>query len=44
MTGDSDNRGDSRDGRVFGLVARQAVLGRAVGVVWRNGGPVWRPL
>lgn len=39
-----DNRGDSHDGRVFGLVARQAVLGRAVGVVWRNGGPVWRPL
>jgi signal peptidase I len=39
-----DNRGDSRHGRVFGLVERRAVLGRAVGVVWRDGGPVWHPL
>ncbi|HMG52732.1 MAG TPA: signal peptidase I [Kofleriaceae bacterium] len=35
-----DNRGDSRDGRSFGLVARDAILGRAMGVVWR-GGPAW---
>jgi signal peptidase I len=35
-----DNRGDSRDGRFFGLVAREAILGRAVGVIWR-GGPTW---
>jgi signal peptidase I len=35
-----DNRGDSRDGRYFGLVTRQAILGRAVGVFWRAG-PTW---
>ncbi|TMQ04834.1 MAG: signal peptidase I [Deltaproteobacteria bacterium] len=35
-----DNRGDSRDGRFFGLVTREAILGRAIGVFWR-GGPVW---
>jgi signal peptidase I len=35
-----DNRGDSRDGRFFGLVAREAILGRAMGVFWR-GGPTW---
>jgi signal peptidase I len=35
-----DNRGDSRDGRFFGLVTGEAILGRAVGVFWR-GGPVW---
>jgi signal peptidase I len=35
-----DNRGDSRDGRYFGLVTREAILGRAVGVIWR-GGPTW---
>jgi len=32
-----DNRGDSRDGRFFGLVTRGAILGRAVGVYWRSG-------
>ena len=32
-----DNRGDSRDGRYFGLVDRTAILGRAVGVYWRGG-------
>jgi signal peptidase I len=32
-----DNRGDSRDGRFFGLVERGAILGRAVGVYYRNG-------
>jgi signal peptidase I len=35
-----DNRGDSRDGRFFGLVTREAILGRALGVFWR-GGPTW---
>lgn len=35
-----DNRGDSHDGRSFGLVARDAILGRAMGVFWR-GGPAW---
>jgi signal peptidase I len=35
-----DNRGDSHDGRSFGLVAREAILGRASGVFWR-GGPTW---
>lgn len=35
-----DNRGDSRDGRYFGLVTRQAILGRALGVIWRSG-PTW---
>jgi len=32
-----DNRGDSRDGRFFGLVTRDAILGRAIGVYWRSG-------
>ena len=35
-----DNRGDSRDGRYFGLVTREAILGRAVAVYWRDG-PAW---
>jgi signal peptidase I len=35
-----DNRGDSHDGRAFGLVPREAILGRAMGVYWR-GGPTW---
>ncbi len=38
-----DNRGDSADGRVFGLVDRDAILGRAFGVYWR-GGVVWKDL
>lgn len=32
-----DNRGNSRDGRVFGWVDRERVLGRAVSVVARDG-------
>jgi signal peptidase I len=32
-----DNRGDSHDGRAFGLVSREAILGRALGVFWRSG-------
>jgi signal peptidase I len=38
-----DNRGDSHDGRSFGLVSREAILGRATGVFWR-GGPTWSEL
>lgn len=36
-----DNRGNSRDGRYFGLVKREAILGRAVGILTRNGSPTW---
>lgn len=32
-----DNRGNSRDGRTFGFVDRERVLGRAVSVVARDG-------
>lgn len=39
-----DNRGNSRDGRFFGWVGRDAILGRAVAVCLRDGRPVWRPL
>lgn len=38
-----DHRGDSRDGRYFGLVRADAVYGRAVAVYWRSGeGFTWR--
>jgi signal peptidase I len=36
-----DNRGDSRDGRSFGLVAGDAILGRVEGVFLRHGAPTW---
>lgn len=36
-----DNRGNSRDGRYFGWVDRDEILGRAVGVYWRDGHPTW---
>jgi signal peptidase I len=36
-----DNRGNSRDGRYFGLVARDAIMGRAEGVILRHGAPTW---
>lgn len=39
-----DHRGNSRDGRYFGLVARQTILGRATGVFWRRGGAAWSAL
>lgn len=39
-----DNRGDSRDGRVFGLVDREAILGRAAAVYRRDGEFVWLEL
>jgi signal peptidase I len=39
-----DNRGNSRDGRIFGLAERSAILGRALGVFLRDGRPTWQPL
>jgi signal peptidase I len=39
-----DNRGDSRDGRYFGLVDRRAIFGRALRIYWRNGRPTWQGL
>ncbi|MGO8996429.1 MAG: signal peptidase I [Polyangiaceae bacterium] len=36
-----DNRGDSRDGRYFGLVTRDAIMGRVEGVILRHGAPTW---
>lgn len=39
-----DNRGNSRDGRTFGFVPRDRVLGRAVAVVSRDGSLVYDPL
>ncbi len=36
-----DNRGNSRDGRYFGFVKREAILGRAVSILARNGAPTW---
>jgi signal peptidase I len=36
-----DNRGNSRDGRYFGLVERDAILGHVEGVVLRGGRPTW---
>jgi len=39
-----DNRGDSRDGRYFGLISRDAILGRAALVFMRGGSPAWRDL
>jgi len=40
-----DNRGDSHDGRIFGLVHRGAIRGRAHAVYWsEEEGLAWRPL
>ncbi|WP_394823002.1 signal peptidase I [Pendulispora albinea] len=39
-----DNRGDSHDGRDFGFVARDMVLGRAMAVFSRKGALGWNPL
>jgi signal peptidase I len=39
-----DNRGDSHDGRDFGLVPRKAILGRAAGVFLRDGSFTWQKL
>ncbi|RDZ26941.1 signal peptidase I [Lysobacter silvisoli] len=40
-----DHRGNSQDGRYFGLVPARSLYARALGVYWRSGvGPVWRRL
>jgi signal peptidase I len=39
-----DNRGDSHDGRAFGLVEGKAILGKALGIWMRDGHPGWHPL
>lgn len=40
-----DHRGDSQDGRFFGLISEREVVGRAVAIYYRRGdGFVWRPL
>jgi signal peptidase I len=36
-----DNRGNSRDGRSFGLVKEDAIMGRVEGVFLRHGAPTW---
>ncbi len=36
-----DHRGNSRDGRFFGLVDRDAILGRVEGILVRGGRPTW---
>lgn len=36
-----DNRGNSRDGRYFGFVKGEAVLGRAISILARAGSPTW---
>jgi signal peptidase I len=39
-----DNRGDSKDGRMFGWVRREAILGRAEAVYARDGSLTWLEL
>jgi signal peptidase I len=39
-----DNRGNSRDGRTFGFIDRERVLGRAFAVVARDGRIAYEPL
>jgi signal peptidase I len=39
-----DNRGNSKDSRMFGFVARSQVLGRALGVFMRDGKVGWHTL
>ena len=39
-----DDRGQSRDGRSFGFVARSAILGRAEAVFLSGFGLCWNPL
>ena len=39
-----DNRGSSLDGRMFGFVGRELVMGRALGVFRSKGEFVWREL
>jgi signal peptidase I len=39
-----DNRGESHDGRAFGVVHRKAIMGRALSVWMRQGDLCWRRL
>lgn len=40
-----DHRGNSQDGRYFGLVSAKSLYAKALGVYWRSGeGPVWKSL
>jgi signal peptidase I len=40
-----DHRGNSRDGRYFGVIDEHELFGRAVGIYYRRGeGFVWKPL
>ncbi len=39
-----DNRGGSHDGRMFGWVTRQRILGRVEAIYLRQGSLVWQPL
>lgn len=39
-----DNRGNSRDGRMFGFVGLDTVIGRAIAVYSRDGSLVWNEL
>jgi signal peptidase I len=40
-----DSRGNSRDGRVFGLIDTDVIYGKATGVIYRRGeGLVWKAL
>ncbi len=39
-----DNRGNSKDGRYFGWVTREAIMGKAVAVCLHEGRPSWRGL
>jgi signal peptidase I len=40
-----DHRGNSRDGRYFGVVPEEEIVGRAIAIYYRRGeGLVWRPL
>lgn len=39
-----DNRGNSHDGRAFGVVDRDRILGRARVVFWRDSRPEWAAL
>jgi len=39
-----DNRGESRDGRIFGFVHQRAIFGQAVSVVFNDDGLGWQDL
>lgn len=39
-----DNRGDSHDGRYFGLIPRNNILGKATRIYYRRGRLIWKRL